>query len=220
MPSSAMKRPKSLGSCWIKYHIKGRPVCVSSESERKADAQRLLRQREHLVDTGAPATVHAAKVTFEDAAADLINDYVTNRRRSLPTVRIRVAKHLTPYFRHRRLASITTADTRAYTAHRQAAGVSNATINRELVLLKHMCTLATQAGKLMVRRTGAGCPGRIPHDFRRTAVRNLVRAGVTERVAMQLTGHKTRSVFERYNIVSPGELRDAAQRLDGFASTR
>ena len=67
-------------------------------------------------------------------------------------------------------------------------------------------------------RTGAGCPGRIPHDFRRTAVRDLVRAGVPERVAMQLTGHKTRAVFERYNIVSPGDLRDAARRLDSYAS--
>ena len=68
-------------------------------------------------------------------------------------------------------------------------------------------------------RIRAGCPDRIPHDFRRTAVRNLVRARVPERVAMQLTGHKTRAVFERYNIVSPGDLRDAAQRLDRFAST-
>ena len=66
-------------------------------------------------------------------------------------------------------------------------------------------------------RIAAGCPGRIPHDFRRTAVRNLVRAAVPERVAMQLTGHKTRAVFERYNIVSPGDLRDAARRLDAFA---
>ena len=275
---------------------------------------------------------------------------MVNQRKSLRSVRIRLNKHLTPYFRHRRLASITTVDVRAYTSHRRAEGASNATINRDLIALKRMCTLAHQAGKLLAKpyipllkehnvrkgffepaqfasvtqhlpaymraiaefayvtgwrtpseilplewrqvdmkvgevrldagttkndegrvfpitkhlrrifeaqqqvadrlqrthgtivrhvfcftegeragqritesgfnkawrkaRVAAGCPGRIPHDFRRTAVRTLVRSGVPERVAMQMTGHKTRAVFERYNIVSAGDLREAAQRLD------
>jgi integrase len=63
----------------------------------------------------------------------------------------------------------------------------------------------------------ADCPGRIPHDFRRTAARNLVRAGVPQTVAMKLTGHKTDSVFRRYDVVSPNDLRVAVQQLDAAA---
>jgi integrase len=59
----------------------------------------------------------------------------------------------------------------------------------------------------------AGVPDRIPHDFRRTAVRNLERAGVSRSVAMKMVGHRTESIYRRYAIVSESDLREAARKL-------
>lgn len=59
----------------------------------------------------------------------------------------------------------------------------------------------------------AGTPGRLVHDFRRTAVRNLERAGVPRSSAMKITGHKTETVYRRYAIVDEGMMREAAEKL-------
>jgi integrase len=63
----------------------------------------------------------------------------------------------------------------------------------------------------------AGLPGLLLHDFRRSAVRNMVRRGIPQKTARTISGHKSDSIFGRYNIVSEDDIRDAARKIEAGA---
>ena len=338
---------KELPTWWIKYRQHGRAMRESTGTTKETVARRILRAREGDVEHGIPITPKMGRITFNEAAADLLTDYRINSKKSLNHVKRRIELALEPAFRGKRLIGVTTDAVRAYVARRQADGAANATINRELAALKRMFTLAIQAGKLhskphipmlrednvrrgffepeqfaavrdrlpealqplvtfayltgwrlrsevlplewrqvdwdgrvvrlepgttknrdgrsfpftaaleavlkaqwvehqRLRKAGrlvslvfhrdgepiknfrrawlsackaAGVPGRIVHDFRRTAVRNLERAAVPRSAAMTMVGHKTESIYRRYAIVDAGALRDAAKRIDDAMGT-
>jgi len=90
-------------------------------------------------------------------------------------------------------------------------------------------TACVKAGLAEQREVGKDAKGnavfdwkatRIPHDFRRTAIRNLIRAHVDRDTAMKLVGQLTPSVFSRYNIVDTKDLEQAGQRLDEYLGTK
>jgi integrase len=65
-------------------------------------------------------------------------------------------------------------------------------------------------------RVRAGAPDLLFHDLRRSAVRNMERAGITRKVAMSISGHKTENIYRRYDIVAERDLSDATARMDQY----
>jgi len=64
--------------------------------------------------------------------------------------------------------------------------------------------------------TRAKVPGQLFHDLRRSAIRNMERAGIPRKVAMQISGHRTEAVYQRYAIVSARDVREAGAKLERF----
>ena len=165
--------PKRSPDPWGKYHQHGRPVRESTGTKNETVARRMLRAREGDVERGIPIDPKVGRVTFHEAAEDMLNDYKANRKRTYVDAKRRIDKHLAPFFGNKRLSSITASDIRAYIAKRLAdtylahparrvkrrtgtwqelpevrRPVSVGEINRELTVLKRMFSLAIEAGKL------------------------------------------------------------------------
>jgi integrase len=70
------------------------------------------------------------------------------------------------------------------------------------------------AWKLACQRSG--CAGKYFHDLRRTAARNMIRAGIPERVVIDIIGHKTRAMLDRYHIRNTSDLQQTAEKITGI----
>ena len=159
--------------CGSSTYQNGRPVRESTGTKNETIARRMLRAREGDVERGIPIDPKVGRITFDEAAEDMLE-----RLQGEPEAHARGCeapdqKHLAPFFGNRRMITITTTELRAYVAKRLADGTpvrqkgeSRAKekglyqtcresrcrpgeINRELTVLKRMFSLAIQAGKLL-----------------------------------------------------------------------
>jgi len=229
------------------------------------------------------------QLQFGSLLDDLVSDYGVRRVKSLGSALSHI-KPLRDHFGGWRALDINFRAIEAYITKRRGAKKSNATINRELELLRRALRLAhdrqllpsipkvrvltenntrqgfyeradleavvaalpadlrdftrfayftgwrkgeiislkwtdvdRDAGAIRLRpeaaKTGRGRTVMLEGDLRRTAARNMLRAGVSERAAMAVIGHVTRSMFDRYNIVSEEDLRMAVQKTMMYVDT-
>jgi integrase len=336
--TGSVYRLKGRETWWIKYPLgDGSQIRESAGSAKESDAKNLLKHRLQEVNRGSFVAPDVRKVHVSDLIEEVKRDYRINGRKSLDDLEARWKLHLLPFFGHLRAVAVDNALCNRYVDERQQAGAANATINRELAILKRALKLALKQKKISVipvidmlkennTRTGfletkqhdalavecakfglwlramfevgytygwrhseilalkvrqvdllngtirlepgttkngegrevtmtapvrellthciigkspedpvftrdkkpvrdfrgawesvcqkAGVPGLLFHDLRRTAARNLRRAGVAETVIMKIGGWLTNEMFRRYAIVCDSDLSDAMDRLE------
>jgi hypothetical protein len=183
---------------------------------RRRSFKRFLAERQS--DSCQPADV--AKLRYENLRNGLLQDYRINGRKSLyrPANNgdpyLTSLKHLDRFFAGRKVGVIARHEIRRFVIERQTAGVSNGTINSSLAALKRMFSLAIRDGTLQTA----------PHfEMLKEAAprRGFLEADDFKRLRMELpehlrSGHKTRAVFERYNITSKRDLKEAGQKLSAY----
>jgi hypothetical protein len=135
---------------WIKYYSSGNPIRESSHSSKESDAKRLLRDREGRVEMGAPILPKVQRTTVDDLLTDLKAHYETTGQRTLREAETRLTP-VTQFFTGRRATAIGGDLLTAYIQQRQAKGLANGTINRELSVLGTAYKLGLEHGKVMRR---------------------------------------------------------------------
>ena len=134
---------------WIKYYRDGKPFWESSQSKKQTDAERLLVQRRAEIFNGTHLESKARKVLVGELLDDLVRDYKTNGKDHNWCGGV-VTNRLRPAFGAVRAVRVAYTDGQRYVEQRQDQGAPNATINREIALLRRAFNLARRAGKLAV----------------------------------------------------------------------